>query len=59
MATYVCPVCGYAYDEATGDPREGYPAGTPWISIPDDFVCPDCSVRGKEEFIAADFHDER
>ncbi len=47
---YQCPGCGYIYDESTGDEREGYPAGTPFIDLPDDFACPDCSVRYKEDF---------
>ena len=50
MATYRCPVCEYAYDESKGDAREGFPAGTPWEAIPDDWTCPDCSVREKVDF---------
>ena len=30
MAKYVCTVCGYVYDEETGDPDNGIAAGTPW-----------------------------
>ncbi len=30
VSVYVCPECEYAYDEEAGDPREGFPAGTPW-----------------------------
>lgn len=51
MPRYLCPACGYVYDEADGEPREGYPAGTAWREIPDDFACPDCAVRCKEDFI--------
>ena len=46
-----CPGCGYAYDERVGDPREGFPAGTAWASIPDDWCCPDCGVRDKVDFV--------
>lgn len=50
MAVYRCPECGYTYDESAGDAHEGYPAGTPFSELPDDFACPDCSVRFKEDF---------
>ncbi|MFB9924910.1 fatty acid desaturase [Amycolatopsis halotolerans] len=48
----MCPGCGYVYDEQRGDPREGFPAGTPWSSIPDSWCCPDCGVREKVDFVA-------
>ena len=54
MTSYSCPVCNYVYDEQAGEPREGYPPGTPWSAIPDDFACPDCAVRWKGEFVATD-----
>jgi alkane 1-monooxygenase len=48
----MCPGCGYVYNEATGAPREGFPAGTPWSAIPDSWCCPDCGVREKVDFVA-------
>ena len=45
-----CPNCGYVYDEAVGDAREGFPAGTPWSAVPDTWCCPDCGVREKIDF---------
>ena len=54
MAHYQCPDCGYIYDENEGCEREGYPAGTPWSQVPDDFPCPDCFVREKPDFIPLD-----
>ena len=54
MAAYRCPVCGYVYDEADGEPREGFPAGTAWSEVPDDWTCPDCAVREKIDFEAAE-----
>jgi alkane 1-monooxygenase len=45
-----CPGCGYVYDEAIGDLREGFPAGTPWSAVPEDWCCPDCGVRDKADF---------
>ena len=48
---YICDVCGYIYDEQTGDLDAGIAPGTKWEDIPDDFVCPLCGV-GKEQFSA-------
>jgi alkane 1-monooxygenase len=45
-----CTGCSYTYEIATGDPREGFPAGTPWSDVPDDWCCPDCGVREKVDF---------
>ena len=50
MSSYRCPECGYIFDEAKGDPHEGYPPGTRFEELPDDFACPDCSVRFREDF---------
>ena len=49
MSKWECIVCGWVYDEATGDPDSGIAAGTRWEDIPDDWLCPDCGV-GKEDF---------
>ena len=46
---YVCDVCGYVYDEATGEPDSGIQPGTKWEDVPEDFVCPVCGV-GKDMF---------
>ena len=51
MAKYQCPDCGYTYDEILGHPHEGFPPGTPWSQVPEDFACPDCAVRDKEDFV--------
>ena len=48
---YRCPGCGYLYDEAVGDKHEGYPPGYAFADLPADFVCPDCAVRYKEDFV--------
>ncbi len=52
-----CPGCGYTYDEAIGDAREGFPAGTAWASVPDSWCCPDCGVRDKIDFIPVEVVD--
>lgn len=46
---YVCKVCGYVYDEETGDPENGIAPGTKWEDVPEDYVCPLCFV-GKDQF---------
>ena len=46
---YVCPLCGYVYDEKEGDPDNGIEPGTRWEDIPEDFECPLCGA-GKDEF---------
>ncbi len=49
-----CPGCSYVYEVAAGDEHEGFPAGTAWADIPDDWFCPDCGVRDKVDFIPVD-----
>ncbi|MEW8958986.1 High molecular weight rubredoxin [Moorella humiferrea] len=49
MEKYICTVCGYVYDPVEGDPENGNPAGTPFGELPEEWVCPVCSV-GKELF---------
>ena len=46
---YVCDVCAWAYDEAIGDTESRIAPGTKWEDVPNDFLCPLCSV-GKGEF---------
>ncbi|HNW85573.1 MAG TPA: rubredoxin [Candidatus Limiplasma sp.] len=48
MKQYVCSVCGYVYDEATGIPEDGYPAGTTWDKLPDSWTCPVCGAAKRE-----------
>jgi len=54
MARFRCPVCEYVYDEQQGNPREGFPAGTPFSQVPDDWACPHCGVRDKVDFESLD-----
>ncbi|ROR99086.1 rubredoxin-NAD+ reductase [Sinobacterium caligoides] len=49
MAKWECIVCGWIYDEVTGDPESGVAPGTKWEDIPEDWLCPDCGV-GKDDF---------
>jgi rubredoxin len=59
MAQWKCSVCGYVYDETTGDPQAGIPAGTSFEDLPDSWTCPVCGA-GKEAFgrvSTADVHE--
>jgi len=40
MTKYICNICGYVYDPATG---------TAFEALPDDWCCPECGV-GKDQF---------
>lgn len=51
MARFICPNCEYVYDEQHGDPREGWPAGTPFADVDPDWTCPDCGVREQVDFL--------
>ena len=50
MSQYICPGCNYIYDEDIGNEHEGYPPQTLFEQLPDDFACPQCFVRDKEDF---------
>ncbi len=45
MDTYVCTLCGYVYDPAIGDPEHDIAPGTPFESLPDDWLCPVCGAE--------------
>ena len=53
MSAFECPACGYVYDEVTGHPHEGFPPGTPFAAVPEDWACPDCGVRDQVDFVVA------
>jgi len=50
MQRYQCNGCAYVYDESQGDTHNGYPPGTPFNALPQDWCCPDCAVREKPDF---------
>lgn len=52
MQKYECP-CGYVYDPELGDPDNGVAPGTAWEDVPEDWVCPTCSL-GKDAFTPVD-----
>ena len=41
---YECVICGFIYDETEGLPDDGFPPGTKWEDIPEDWECPDCGI---------------
>ena len=47
--TWMCLICGWIYDEATGDPEHGVAPGTAWSAVPGTWTCPECGGR-KEDF---------
>jgi alkane 1-monooxygenase len=51
FAIYQCSGCGFEFDEAQGNDEQGYAPGTRFVSMPDSFVCPDCGVRDKHDFV--------
>jgi rubredoxin len=49
LKKYMCLICGWVYDEATGAPDEGIAPGTKWEDVPPNWTCPECGAR-KEDF---------
>lgn len=49
MEKYICNVCGYVYDPATGDPDSGIEPGVSFENLPESWECPICGV-GKKDF---------
>ena len=44
MRKFQCNICGFVYDESTGDPEHGIAAGTHWEDVPESWECPECGV---------------
>lgn len=49
MKEYQCPLCGYSYDPAAGDPENGVAPGTAFENLPDSWYCPACGI-GLEQY---------
>ena len=41
---YQCQVCGHVYYPSIGEPQSGIAPGTPFESLPEDWVCPECGA---------------
>ena len=46
---YICIVCEYIYAPILGDLDAGIEPGNAFEEIPEDWICPDCSVT-KSDF---------
>ncbi len=54
MASYMCLLCGYIYNEALGDLEHGV-SPTPWANLEDSWCCPDCgAIKSKFEITEDD-----
>jgi len=42
MRPYRCEACGYIYDPARGEPKNGIPPGTAFEDLPKTYTCPVC-----------------
>jgi rubredoxin len=42
MKKWICVICGHVYDPAAGDPGTGIVPGTPFVDLPEDWICPEC-----------------
>jgi len=48
MDKYKCSICGFVYNQAKGFPVDGVEPGTPFDSLPFDWVCPVCGAQKKD-----------
>jgi rubredoxin len=44
MENWQCLACPYIYEQAKGDPDNGIAPGTKFEDLPDEWLCPVCSV---------------
>ncbi|NMC56291.1 MAG: rubredoxin [Eubacteriaceae bacterium] len=44
MDKYVCKICGYIYDPEIGDIDTDIEAGTDFVDLSSDWVCPVCGA---------------
>ena len=51
---YCCITCELVYDESLGMPEEGFPPGTRFEDIPDDWTCPDCSASKSDFYLISE-----
>ncbi len=41
---YICSLCGWVYDPKKGCPEQGIIPNTPFMSVPNDWLCPNCGA---------------
>jgi len=44
---YRCIVCGYLYNPARGEPKNGIAPGTAFVDLPESYVCPVCGAYAR------------
>ncbi len=54
---YICLSCGYLFDENKGDKKNKIEPNTSFLSLPENWICPDCGAS-KDSFEEIDFLDE-
>lgn len=47
---FECAACGYVYEPAKGEPRNGIFANTAFEDLPDSYVCPSCRTPKRKFF---------
>jgi rubredoxin len=58
MSRYRCVACGYIYDPARGEPKNGIMPGTAFKDLPVGYICPVCGARARIGKRAFDKLDE-
>lgn len=59
MDKYICRVCATIYDPNLGDPEDGFPPGTPFEELPEDWICPVCgSAKDKYEILTQERYEK-
>lgn len=58
LAGWRCSVCGYVYDEESGEPATGTPPGTKFQDLPGDWKCPVCGAP-KSAFVRIEEEEAR
>lgn len=51
LELWVCSRCGYVYDGDAGEPHTHTPPGTPFETLPADWICPHCGAEKRYFFI--------
>jgi pyruvate oxidase len=58
MSRWKCSVCGYIYNEATGESATGTPEGTIFGDLPEDWTCPVCGAAKDAFFKLREVEEE-
>lgn len=59
MDRYMCRVCFTIYDPSVGDAEDGFPPGTPFADLPENWICPVCgSSKDKYEILTQERYEK-